>query len=347
MYFARNIDAKKNVKFFIFMIILTLTLVSGLRNQLVGIDTQGYVNLISRLRDGYRPRLNNITEQGFILLSYILVNISSGYTLALMVYSLVISALIILRLYDYRDKISFTWAVFIYYMLFYFSSFNTIRQWMATAVIFYGTRYIGNNTKSIIRFLIFVVIAITLHTTSIFAILFIPLYFFALPSKNRGEQIRKLIIVLLTALAGAFIYSFIIGRYRIYINAAVYGDISWVNIVLLLFACFILLYDNNWKIVIRKGSGSTECDTVSGIRYETMSFLLGIALALMVFLTRYADRLSEYFLLFEIVFFSYYIKKEKTRTVTMIFVLLLCVFIRVSSFLSSGYGEVPYIPFWA
>jgi hypothetical protein len=328
------------------MLILTLTLVSGLRHQIVGIDTQGYVSLISELRDGYRLNLNNISEQGFIALSYILVNVSEGYTLALVIYSFIINALIILRLRDYKDRISFTWAVFIYYMLFYFSTFNTIRQWLAIAIIFYGTRYIGNNIKSNIKYIIFVLLAVLMHTTAIFAVFFVPLYYFSLPSKKMNDLIRKCVMMIFACLVGVYAYVTIVNNYSIYLSSAIYGDVSWISIVLALFMCIIILYNNNGKIVIRNNSGKTDYNKMISIKYESLAFFTGIVLTLMVFLTRYADRVGQYFLLFEIVFFSYYIKNKKTRIITSIFVFLLCVYLRFSSFVSSGYGEVPYIPFW-
>lgn len=347
LYFARKIDKNNNVKIFIWMLILTLTLVSGLRHQTVGIDTQGYVTLISPLRDGYLFKLNNISEQGFIALSYILVNVSAGYTLALVVYAFITNALIVLRLYDYKDRISFTWAVFIYYMLFYFATFNTIRQWLAMAIVFYGTRYIGSNLKSNIKFMMFVLLAVLMHTTAIFAVFFVPLYYFSFPSKNMNDQIKKCAMMILTLLVGIYVYITIVNKYSVYISSTIYGDVSWVNIVLALFVCGIILYDNNGKIIIRRKNRKIYYDRETNIKYESLAFLIGIVLTLMVFLTRYADRVGQFFLLFEIVFFSYYIKKARTRAITIIFVFLLCVYLRFTSFISSGYGEVPYIPFWS
>ena len=346
LYFAMKIDAKKNVRFFICILILTLTLVSGLRHETVGIDTQGYVNLISMLRDGYLVNLNNISEQGFISLSYILVNVSEGYTLALIVYAFITNALIVLRLYDYKDRISFTWAIFVYYMVFYFSTFNTIRQWLAIAIIFYGTRYIENNVKSIIKYMIFILLAVSMHTTAIFAILFMPLYYFSIPSRKLSDLLRKFVMIIFACLAGIYIYVTIVNKYSIYITSSIYGDISWVNIVLLLFMSVSILYDNYWKSVICQNRTKTNYNGSTNIKYESLVFFTGIVFSLMVFLTKYADRVGRYFLLFEIIWFAYYIKKARTRTITIIFVIILCTYLRFSSFLMSGFGEVPYIPFW-
>lgn len=326
------------------MLILTLTLVAGLRHQTVGIDTQGYVSLTSQLRNSYFLKLNNIKEQGFIFLSYLLVNMSDGYTLSLLVYSFITNALIILRLYDYKNKISFTWAVFIYYMLFYFATFNTIRQWIAMALVFFGTRYIG---KSNIKFIICVLVAILMHTTALFAFFYLPLYYFSLDHSTKiSDVIKKCVMIILACVAGVYIYETMISRYDSYLSSTVYGDISWVNIVLILIMCFIILYDNDWRIVIRKNSDRTNSNEKINIRYETLVFFVGMILTLMVFLTRYADRVGQYFLLFETIFFPYYIMKKKTRVITIAVVLLFCIYIRFFSFASSGYGEIPYIPFW-
>lgn len=346
LYFAKHIDVERNVRFFMCMLILTLTLVAGLRHQSVGIDTEGYVKHIIQLRNGYLPKLNNISEQGFIALSYILAKLSDGYTLALLVYAFITNALIILRLYDYKNRISFIGAIFIYYMLFYFATFNTMRQWIAMSIVFFGTRYIGDNIKSNIKYMLFVLLAVLMHTTAIFAVFFVPLYYFSFRSRNMKEKLRKFIMVIFSILACVYVYVTSINKYSVYMSSDIYADISWVNIMLAVFACFILLYDNDWKIIIRKNNRQIEYDKMRSIKHESILFLIGIVLTMLVFLTRYADRLGQYFLMFEIVFFSYYIKRARTRTLTVIGVILLCLYMRFASFLASGYGEIPYIPFW-
>lgn len=346
VFFARNIDRNRKEKFFLWMIILTLTVVSGLRHQTVGIDTYGYVEIISKLRDGYLPKISNVNEQGFLVLSYIIVNISEGYTLALLVYAFITNALILLRLYDYKEKISISWAVFIYYMVFYFTSFNTIRQWLAMAIVFYATRYIGKNVKSNIRYIIFVIFAILMHTTAIFALFFIPVYYFTLNSRNKKQLIRKIVMLLLSIFVGAVIYTILVSRYSSYFSSEFYGDMSGLNILLVMFVIFIILYDNNWKIIIQKPGSNINNGVMTSIKFESVAFFFGIILTLMVLFFRYADRVGQYFLLFELVFFPYYIKKDRTRYITIAFVVFICAYLRFSSFLSSGYGEVPYLPFW-
>lgn len=350
LFCAMNIEIKHKERFYLYVLIIILTLVAGLRHKSVGIDTEGYIRLISELRKGYLPKLNNISEQGFILLSYIIMKISRGYTVALIVYAFITNVLIVLRLHDYKDKISFTWAIFIYYMLFYFTTFNTIRQWLAMAIVFFATRYISSDVRAIIKFSTMVLIAALMHATAVFAVFYVPIYYFSLPSKNRKEQIRKFSMIMLAFLVTIYVYGVIEKKYNTYFSSTIYGDISWMNIALALAACVIVLYDKKWKIVIRKHlSKSTKNPYLwgRGIRFESLSFFVGIVLTLMVFLTRYADRVGQYYMLFEIVFFSYYIKNTRTRGIAIVAVLVLCIYLRLTSFLSSGYGEIPYIPFWA
>ncbi len=344
---AKKAVRRKKGRSSLWMIILILTLVSGLRHQSVGIDTAGYVTNISRLQYGYLPKISNITEQGFLALSYILVNISDGYTLALIVYALSTNALVICRLYDYKERISFPWAVFIYYMLFYFTTFNTIRQWLAMAIVFWGTRYIGNNAKSIAKYVFYVILGIMFHSTAVLAIFFIPLYFFSVSSRRLKAQLGKIFMMLVMFVGAIFIYGMLEERYgATYLSASNNGAVSLVNIALLLFSVGLMLYDNKGRIVIRKGNQPEENNGNQGIKFETMAYFIGILLTLMVYFTRYADRVGQYFMLFQIVFLSYYIRKPRTRLITSTFVVLLCLYLRVNSFMVSGYGEMPYIPFW-
>ena len=342
VFLAWKVDTGTYKGWFVFSIILILTLVAGLRHETVGVDTAGYVDHLFTLQDGYVAKLNNISEQGFIFLSYLLATASSGYTLALLVYALITNGLIILRLYDYKDKISFTWAVFIYYMAFYFATFNTMRQWIAMALVFFATRYIG---KSLIKFLIFVAMAVLTHTTAIFAVFFVPLYYLLLPSKSVKEIIRKIVMILAVVVAVLAVYTTMTSKYSDYILSDINGDVSWVNIMLVLFMLFILIYERDGKLTFKVG-GPPEENVQMGMKLELVIFFIAMGLTLLVFVTRYADRIGQYFMLFEMVCLPYYIKKEKTRYIALAFTILLCLYLRIPSWMASGYGEVPYLPFW-
>lgn len=88
-------------------------------------------------------------------------------------YSLMTMFVFFLAIEHYRDRMSITFALFIFYMTYYLVSYNIIRQMIAVMIIFYGIRYIFE--KKFWNFLICVVLAGMIHKT---AYLMLILYFF-------------------------------------------------------------------------------------------------------------------------------------------------------------------------
>lgn len=64
----------------------------------------------------------------------------------------------------YRDRISVTLSLFIFYMTYYLTSYNAIRQMIAVIIILYATRYIFQ--KKFWRYLLCVILAGMIHKTA-------------------------------------------------------------------------------------------------------------------------------------------------------------------------------------
>lgn len=88
-------------------------------------------------------------------------------------YSVITMVVFFLAIEYFRDRMSITFALFIFYMTYYLVSYNIIRQMIAVMIIFYGVRYIFE--KKFWNFLICVVLAGMIHKT---AYLMLMLYFF-------------------------------------------------------------------------------------------------------------------------------------------------------------------------
>lgn len=344
--------AKYTPRLSFWFIVIVLTLLAGLRHQSVGIDTTPYVDLLSPLREGFSWRQNNINEPGFLFLSYILVNISKGYTLMLTVFAFIINFFTVKRLFDLRNDISFPWAIFIFFMQYYFTTFNTMRQWIAMAILFYFSKHIGNGTKGMLKFIIAVCVATLCHKTAIIMIVLVPLFLLLRKSGTRWHQIIKATMLILAPVALAVLLIYMQSHYgNTYGNVSSEQDISVVAIFRLAFFVLLILlsalgidHSESYGGAVSNDAGLIRIKDKE--RFETAITVLGATFTLLVFFFTYADRLATYFMMFEMIVLPRYIKKSRFRMMVIVFVLVLFTYLRMMSFKVSGFGEVPYLFFW-
>ena len=172
-YFSKpalnEITYVKPNKFLVFIAMLSLVLVSGLRKN-IG-DTYFYMHSYTLLKGKSFTDIKFEDEFGFEILQLFLYQISDDPQLLIFITALITNSLIVIALYKYSRMIELSLFVFIASGL-YTVSMNGIRQSMAAAIIFAATKYIleGNFKK----FLLVILLAATIHQT---ALIFIPIYF--------------------------------------------------------------------------------------------------------------------------------------------------------------------------
>ncbi|WP_338449843.1 EpsG family protein [Niallia oryzisoli] len=166
---VHEITYVKPNKFLIFIAMLSLVLVSGLRNN-IG-DTFFYMHSYSIMKDTSLLDIKFEDEFGFNILQIILHNISKDPQLLVFTTACITNVLIVIALYKYSRMIEISLYVYIASGLFTVSM-NGIRQSLAAAMIFLATKYLldGNFKK----FLLVVLLASTIHQS---ALIFIPVYF--------------------------------------------------------------------------------------------------------------------------------------------------------------------------
>jgi hypothetical protein len=151
-----------NSRIALLVLSLFLSSICGLRGPEVGIDTENYIRYLNdiQLRGvGYG------SEWGFSLISYYLMYFFQLPYIPLFIYSLITNFLIIYRIWEFKDKASFPLMILIFLAFYYPYTFIIVRQMLAISLIFWGSRYIEKGKLS--RYLLYNVIAITFHTSSI------------------------------------------------------------------------------------------------------------------------------------------------------------------------------------
>lgn len=294
---------------FVIIVILILTLVSGLRSG-IG-DTYMYEHLYSLITpdfnsDGY--------ELGFIFLLKLLKSVSDDSIFMLMVTSAIINVLNVISLYIFTEDSYFEIATFLYIASgYYTTTMNGLRQSLAASVIFLATVFIIK--RKFILYLITILLMITIHNS---AFIMIPIYFIA----TQKVWSKKTNILYGVMLIGLFFYDPLMSllgdsKYGGYADSTE-GGASIIRIAIFMIPIMLAYIKRD---IIRK-----KWD--NGDIFVNMSTLCGIIMLFSAFNWIFA-RFGIYLQLYNFVLFSFILKncfmgKEKRL---IYFGLILCYFV--------------------
>ena len=152
---------KYNSKLVRNLLICFLVLITGFRSVEVGIDSANYAEIWDAVLVGIPVFL----EVGFQMLIQFLQRISTNPTILFVTCSIITFDLLIIRLWDFRNVASFTVMILVLFMLVVMPSMNTMRQYCAVSIVFYGTKFLFQ--KKYLKFILSVLIATSLHTSSL------------------------------------------------------------------------------------------------------------------------------------------------------------------------------------
>jgi len=183
---------------FVIVVILILTLVSGLRSG-IG-DTGMYKHTYTLIgpdfnTDGY--------EAGFIFFLKVLKNFSDDPQFMIMITSIIINVLNVISMYIFTEDGYFEIATFLYITSgYYTTSMNGIRQSLAASILFISTIFI--NKGKFIPYLIICLLMMTIHNS---AFVMIPMYFIV----RQKAWSKKTNILFGLAILGLFFYEPLMG----------------------------------------------------------------------------------------------------------------------------------------
>lgn len=138
--YLEKIKQKKlsNKKMILWILILVLSILSGFRGYDVGTDTKHYTRIFNFIYYGGTSSL----EFGFVYSTEFLMNIFKDVQYLFFIYAFFTNAFIIHRLWDFKNVASFSFMCFLYIGIFFPESMNILRQYLALAIVFWGTRYL-------------------------------------------------------------------------------------------------------------------------------------------------------------------------------------------------------------
>jgi len=332
-----NCNLKKNLKRFVVLLIVTiLSCVAGFRGITVGIDTRAYYEVIYSIEGSIYYGMHGISEPGFILLTRLLTQFIHSIPFVLLIFSLLTNGLIISRLWTVRESISFPLAIFSYVCLYYFLTYNVLRQWLAVAIIIYAIKYINKNRY--FPFMIMVLIAYSFHYSALIALIMVPIDMI-INKKNKN------VFVFLFLFSPFVIYGIyvlinetsIVSQYQDVINTHYTGKILSLS---MLFRSLFLLFT---MLFVKKNKESYVF-----LRHTVTFYCVYLVIGFLGVYNSMISRVSWYFAIYEIVYYGLIVKISKGRSNILFrfIIVCFCLYLFVSGLIGNSNGQMPYIPFW-
>ncbi len=339
--------SKTRYRIFLIMLIIILTLFGGLRNDSVGTDTLYYKWAFTEINKGNYELLY---EPGFVFFSKVILIVSNAnYTFLFIIIEFLTVLFSIIRLWELRDEIDFVYSIFIYYCIFYLPSFNIMRQALAMALLFWGTRYLFK--EQYLKFLIVLIISVSIHLAAIVCIAYMALY---LIIQNQYETMKKNVILLLS-LAGIVIPFTVVvlqmDRVQYYMRTYFAESkrngklgIPIIIIVVLSIELLNLFIESGKKKLKECGTKSSKSIIETEVlnKFSKYAYIASLVVYTMLRHFDTANRISRYFLIFELI---YYTNKYDIKVIQQIKRVFVVFFALYSLYVVLSRGQMDIMPY--
>lgn len=355
---------------FVFFAIMVPCLVAGLRLYSIGTDTNGYVKPMFRLAinaDNYmrylklswtnavnRIRYIKDFEMGFSLLVYIIAKCTKNFQILLFVVHILIVVPIYRGLKKFKTLENSYWlSMLIFYLMFFNTSLNLIRQYIGIAIVFWGTSCLLNEENGKLKFFISIVIASLFHMASILGIIFFVMYLM-LGYNQKEKKILKttqyifslntVILVLLVIFSIVIINnSSLIAKILSILNLEYYGH--YINgKIKFVFSAIIEMVPILFLIMI---VGKKFFKKYKNSYFLAINYIINYFIAQLSSINIYAPRIGHIFSIFNIVFFPELIRcfdeKVYRTIITMLLIIYMFIFWYYNFVFLGRNGTIPYV----
>ena len=301
----------KPTKICLWIIIIILTIISGMRNlSYIQGDEYRYRLYFNKVDILGSQIMNDDREIGYWFINYLLTGFTNNDQSIIILCAIISNILIIINLYKFSNYFNFTLFLYITSGI-YFESFNAMRQYLAVAILFQAMNYIFK--KDVIKYIICIIFATSFHFS---AIVMLPMYWLV-QVKNKKKVCKYIIIIFIVIfIAFSTVMNFLgtlMNKLENY-NEAYNSDKSYgVNIIrVLVIALPVILLVKQYEKIIKKDK-----------KLEIMYIYSVMCMMIIICSYKYVHiaRLSSYFLLQEILIIPeliYLIKKQKNRIIILL-----------------------------
>ncbi|MCK0470087.1 EpsG family protein [Halalkalibacter sp. APA_J-10(15)] len=157
----------------------------------IGTDYYSYIRNYELIRSGNETRM----EWGYEYLNKIVASLGGDIEIVFFIIGLLMMLFIYLTLKNYCHVISPGIGMFVFMLLYYQMSFNTVRQAVTMAIVLYSIRFIKD--RKLIKFTLLIVLASGFHNS---ALLFLPIYFIYALIGKKNRTLSRILIYTVTAI---------------------------------------------------------------------------------------------------------------------------------------------------
>lgn len=275
-------------------------------------------------------------EIGFNLLNKIVYEYNGDYRLLFFITSFIFLFFIYKSIYDNSKNIWMSVAL-IFLGQSYFYSMNIVRQSIAISILLFSFKYLKENQY--IKFLLFVILATSMHITAMFIL---PFLYLSKRNINRRKKILIIFTMILMYPLISYGIKFLIlnTKYSWYYDSVYNTEKMAVTIAFQNIILFILDLYYSKKNSLLNSKVDEEYRILSNINF------LAICLILISSTFPLINRVIRYFTIFQLLYIPLLIKKEKNAKLRLLLSMLLLLMMSTVTiyqiFICGGEGVLPY-----
>lgn len=337
-FFAVIAD-RTDKKIYTWVLILLVSIFAGIRSATVGLDTVSYLEKFDAIKFE-RFDLAYGLEVPFKCIVYLLLLIVPRGWFVLTVLALLTNWCIISRFWMLRNKSCFPCMVLCYYMSYFCTTLNIMRQFCAVAIVFYAVRYLEE--KKVWKYLCAVLLAMLIHKSAVIGVLYFIFYYVhwdQLPENHK--RLLKIGIMVLPIFAVMLVLLIIFGNYLKYF-AHIQVDFG---LMLPLKAAFLLAS----VVVCFRGFRKQDFLQMPFAERFTLitaggAYLVALGIGMLGYFFEGMDRLALYFFLFEAVYFGILLKQTRKwhRLIAACFIVFVIGYGFLYCLAHNSQGQMPY-----
>lgn len=294
---------KRNKKSYLFLIVAVLTIMAGFRGVSCGVDTPLYYdNIVKSFPYSWQFR-----EEGFRLIANYFIDNFQNPQLVFIFCAFITNLLILLRLWDFKDKANFGFMTLLYLLMYFSNSMNIMRQYVAVAIVFYGTRYLNKNK---LLFIPFVIAAFFIHRSSLLALGYFVISLWA-GFTNKQKKIFVLPLALSMLGAIGYVANYLASDIASYRAQSVQNlNITYFYILFITILAYVLQKKNVYVRISEK-TMIPHYDKYSIDRDILYYVFIGLSFSCLSMFFAFVGRTGLYYSIFDIVFWGIACKKFK------------------------------------
>lgn len=357
-FYIKCSPKKQNISYlYLFISVLTLSILAGVRDTKIGTDVNFYVvpdfATAKAFPNFFRfIRLNLGREKGYMSIVYLVARLTPGtyksdIYILLFVLSFLTVGIAFIAFFRMRKEISASLAIIIYLFMHYNGTYNAVRQYLAESIILLAISYLDENDYK--KYSILIIIASLFHSGSILLLVLPVVYFIVQKYKKHSATLHMIEFIVFSVM---IVVIWNIKRIVILLNAIGVLDDHY-----LYYVNNESMSTNNIETVIYLGEFlflvfvSDKKINIKNIDFYRIICMLSLVLLQLGRFVYYGNRLSMYLAIINIITICkipYYFKNNSGRKIVMMAISVVMITYWIFYYIIGNCGETyPYVPYFS